>query len=77
MGASTGYIEASVLSDQDIDDPSQVGPLLDQIEIEVDSVSADSAYDAEPTYKQIAQHSAHIDVIIAPRITAQSKAQFG
>jgi hypothetical protein len=36
VDARTGYIEASVLTYQDIDDPSQVGPLLEQIEIEVD-----------------------------------------
>ena len=76
VDARTGYVEASVLSDQDIDDPSQVGPLLDQTEIEVDSVTTDGAYDAEPTYKQIAQHGAQIDAIIAPRVTAQPSAQF-
>jgi hypothetical protein len=40
------------------------------------SVTADGAYDGEPTYKQIAQHGAQIDVIIAPRISAQPSAQF-
>lgn len=64
------------MGDQDIDDSSQVGPLLDQMEIGVDSATADGAYDAEPTYKQIARHGAQIDVIIAPRITAQPRAQF-
>ena len=46
------------------------------MEIGVDSVSADGAYDAEPTYKRIAQHGAQFDVIIAPCITAQPRAQF-
>ena len=73
---STGHIEASVLTGQDVDDPSQVGPLLDQIEHEVTSVTADGAYDGEPTYGRIAQRDTQIDVIIAPRVTAQPSAQF-
>ena len=76
VDASTGYIEASVLTDQDVDDPSQVGPLLDQIEQKVASVTADGAYDGEPTYERIARRDTQIDVIIPPRVTAQPSAQF-
>lgn len=76
VDASTGHIEASVLTGQDVDDPSQVGPLLDQIEHEVASVTADGAYDGEPTYERIAQRDTQIDVIIPPRVTAQPSAQF-
>lgn len=76
VDASTGHIEASVLTGQDFDDPSQVGSLLDQIEHEVASVTADGAYDGEPTYERIAQRDTQIDVIIPPRVTAQPSAQF-
>jgi transposase len=76
VDASTGHIEASVLTGQDVDDPSQVGPLLDQIEHEVASVTADGAYDGEPTYERIAQRDTQIYVIIPPRVTAQPSAQF-
>jgi hypothetical protein len=31
-------------------DPSQVGPLLDQIQGDVEQVTADGAYDGAPTY---------------------------
>jgi hypothetical protein len=35
VDAGTGQIVASILTLQDVDDPSQVGPLLDQIEQEI------------------------------------------
>ena len=76
VDANTGYIVASILTEQDADDPSQVGPLLDQIEHEIGQVTADGAYDGEPTYETIAQHDPLIDVVIPPRVTAQPSAQF-
>ena len=71
VDASTGHIEASVLTGQDVDDPSQVCPLLDQIEHEIGQVTADGAYDGEPTYETIAQRDPQIGVVIPPRVTAQ------
>jgi hypothetical protein len=76
VDASTGHIEASVLTDQDVDDPSQLGPLLDQIEHEVTAVTADGTDDGEPSYGRIAQPDTQIDVVIALRVTAQPSAQF-
>jgi hypothetical protein len=38
-------------------DPSQVGPLLDQIQ-DIEQVTADGAYDGAPTYQTVAQHGA-------------------
>jgi Transposase DDE domain len=49
-------IVAQALTDQDTDDPSQVAPLLDQIDGLVDRVTADGAYDGAPTYETIAAH---------------------
>ena len=76
VDADTGYIVASILTEQDVDDPSQVGPLLDQIEHEIGQVTADGAYDGEPTYETIAQRDPQIEVVIPPRVTAQHSAQF-
>jgi len=76
VDADTGQIVASILTEQDVDDPSQVGPLLDQIEQEIAQVTADGAYDGEPTYRTIAQRDPLIDVVIPPRVTAQPSTQF-
>jgi transposase len=74
--ANTGQIVASVLTQQDVDDPSQVELLLDQIGQEIGQVTADGAYDGEPTYEVIAQRDPMIDVVIPPRVTAQPSTQF-
>ena len=76
VDADTGYIVASILTEQDADDPSQVGPLLDQIEHEIGQVTADGAYDGDPTYETIARREPQIEVVIPPRATAQPSAQF-
>jgi hypothetical protein len=43
VDAASGKIVASELTEQDVDDASQVGPLLDQIVQEIDQVTADGA----------------------------------
>src|SRR3954469_1557401 len=45
VDADTGRIVASALTTHDVDDGSQVGPLLDQVEEPVASFTADGAYD--------------------------------
>ena len=70
VDASNGMIVAQTLTDQDADDPSQVGPLLDQIDGGIGKVTADGAYDGAPTYATIAAHGDDIDVVIPPRSTA-------
>src|SRR4051812_23992418 len=45
--ADTGRIVASVLTDKDADDGSQVGPLLDQMDGPVASVTGNGAYDRD------------------------------
>ena len=67
VDAKTGMIVAQVVTDQHTDDPSQVGPLLAQVEGKVTKVTADGAYDGVPTYRTIAQYGAEIEVIIPPR----------
>ena len=63
-------IVAQTLTDQDIDDPSQVAPLLDQIDAGIATVTADGAYDGAPTYATIAARGDDIEVVIPPRSTA-------
>ena len=70
VDADSGMIVAHVLSDQHTDDASQVGPLLTQIEEEIEKVIADGANDGAPTHQAIAQHAADIKVVIPPRKTA-------
>src|ERR1700712_1568167 len=70
VDAASGMIVAQTLTDQDTDDPSQVGPLLDQIDDPSVQVTADGAYDGAPTYQTIAAHGDEIKVVIPPRPTA-------
>jgi IS5 family transposase len=70
VDADSGMIVAQVLTDQDTGDASQVGPLLGQIEQEIEKVTADGAYDGASTYQTIAQHGGNIEVVVLPRKTA-------
>lgn len=70
VDANTNMIVASVLTEQDVDDPFQVQPLLDQIAGEIVQVTADGAYDGEPTYQTISARSPDIVVAIPARATA-------
>ncbi len=68
--ADTGFIVASVLTDKDVDDGSQVGPLLDQVEGLVASFTGDGAYDRDDVYAGVATRHPGADVIIPPRSSA-------
>jgi Transposase DDE domain len=68
--ADTGRIVASVLTDKDADDGSQVGPLLDQIEGAVASVTGDGAYDRDDVYAEVAARHPAAAVVVPPRANA-------
>ncbi len=70
LDADSGEIIAHCLTEQVIDDPSQLEPLLDQIDAEIDQFTADGAYDGDPAYRSVLKHSATARVVIPPRITA-------
>jgi hypothetical protein len=70
VDAASGMIMAQTLTHQDADDPSQVGPLLDLIDEPSGQITADGAYDGDPTYQTIAAHGEDIAVVIPPRATA-------
>ena len=70
MDAETGQILATELTTHDVDDGSQVGPLLDQITGPLASLTGDGAYDQAGVYGTIGKHHPDADVIIPPRSTA-------
>jgi len=70
VDADSGTIVAQTLTDQDDDDPSQVAPLLAQIDGAIARVTADGAYDGAPAYETIATYGDAIAVVIPPRSTA-------
>jgi hypothetical protein len=73
VAAANGMIVAQTLTDQDADDPSQVGPLLNQIDEPIAQVTADGAL----TYETIAAHGDGIEVVIPPRSTAVPSGERG
>ena len=70
VDAETGQILASELTSNDVDDGSQVEPLLDQITSPLASFIGDGAYDQIDIYGTVTQHHPDADVIIPPRATA-------
>ena len=56
VDAASGMTVAQTLTDQGADDPTQVGPLLEQIDDPIGRVTADGAYDGTPTCQTIAAH---------------------
>jgi hypothetical protein len=69
--ADTGRIVASVLTDGDADDGSQVGPLLDHVDGPVASVTGDGAYDRDDVYVEVAaRHPEAVVVVVPPRANA-------
>ena len=67
VDAGSGQIMAVTLTKQDLSDESQVSPLLAQIQSPIEQITADGAYDGEPTYRTIAAHDDAIAVVIPPR----------
>jgi transposase len=70
IDAMTHEIVASELTPDDVGDVSEMPALLDQIDAEVASMTADGAYDGEAVYDAVAQRHPEAAVIIAPRATA-------
>src|SRR4051794_4661175 len=69
MDAETGQIVAAALTPNDVDDGSQVGPLLDQVDGPVASFTGDGAYDQEGA-AAVAERYPEALVIVPPRSTA-------
>jgi len=72
VDAGTGEIAAHVVTDGHADDAAQVPALLGQTAGVIASVTADGAYDGEPTYTAAAARQRHPppDVVVPPRASA-------
>ena len=70
MDADTGEIIAAELTGKDVDDGSQVGPLLEQIAGPVASFTGDGAYDRDDVYREVCQRHPDAAVIVPPRSSA-------
>jgi len=69
VDADTGQIIAAELTSNDVDDGSQVGPLLEQIAGPVASFTGDGAYDRDDVYREVCRR--HPDAaVIVPRSSA-------
>ena len=67
VDADTGRIVASELTTNDVDDGSQVGPLLDQVAGRVASFTGDGAYDQDGVSRSVAERHPDARVIVPPR----------
>src|SRR5438552_285905 len=67
VDADTGQIIAPELTGKDVDDGSQVGPLLEQIARPVASFTGDGAYDRDDVYREVCQRHPDAAVIVPPR----------
>lgn len=70
MDADTGEIIATTLMSHDVDDGSQVGPFLDQVDGPVASVTGDGAFDRDDVYDGIATRHPDAPIIVPPRANA-------
>jgi Transposase DDE domain len=70
VDADTGQIVASELTTHDVDDGSQVGPLLDPVTGPLASVTGDGAYDQDGVSASVGERHPAAPVIVPPRATA-------
>jgi hypothetical protein len=70
VDAETGQIPASELTAHDVDDGSQVEPLLDQITAPLASFIGDGAYDQSGIYSTVSKRHPKAAVIVPPRSMA-------
>ena len=70
LDADTGQIVAAALTRKEVDDASQVAPLLDQAATSVASFTADGAYDQDSVSAAVATRHPAPTIIVPPRSTA-------
>ena len=66
----SGRIVASILTNRDVDDASQVGPLLDQIADPVELFLGDGGYDRTSMYNALHERHPDATVVVPPRADA-------
>ena len=67
VDADIGRIVAATPTPDDVDDGSQVGPLLDRTDRPVASFTADGAFDRDDVYAEVAARHPDAEVIVPPR----------
>src|SRR3954463_5362624 len=67
VDADTGRIVASTLTGHDVEDGSQVGPLLDQVAGPLASFTGDGAYDQDGVSRSVAERHPDARIIVPPR----------
>ncbi|MBB5696433.1 hypothetical protein FHS87_004504 [Roseomonas pecuniae] len=67
VDAGTGRIVAAELTAHDVDNASQVGPLLDQVAAPIASFTADGAYGQDGSYRKVAVRHPAAAVLVPPR----------
>jgi transposase len=70
VDADTHDIVASELTPDDVGDVSELPELLDQIDADVASMTADGAYDGDAVYDAVLERYPEAAVVIPPRATA-------
>jgi transposase len=70
VDADTHEIVAVELTPDDVGDVSEIPDLLDQIDADIASMTADGAYDGEAVYDAVAERHPSATVIIPPRATS-------
>ena len=70
VDADTGRIVAATLTSKDVDDASQVGPLLDQVAGAVALFTGDGGYDQDRVYDSVAERHPEAAVVVSPRANA-------
>jgi hypothetical protein len=70
VDTDTGQVAAAALTTSDVDDASQVGHLLDQVDRPVVSFTADGAYDQDGVYGEVMSQHPEASVIVPPRSSA-------
>jgi hypothetical protein len=70
VDADTARIVASALTEHDVDDGAQTGPLLDQVAGPVASFTGDGGYDQDRVYAGVAGRHPEAAVVVPPRVTA-------
>ena len=62
----THIIHAATLTDRFVSDDQAIKPLVEQIEVDVNHVTADGAYDKNPVYKELVEAFENVTVVIPP-----------
>ena len=77
VDANAGRIVAAGLTTSEVDDGSQVGPLLDQVTGPIASFTGDGAYDRDDVYGNVAARHPDAATIVPPRRDAVPSAAAG